>query len=102
MKNSKLYRTRQQVVGGVCGGIAKYLNVDVSLVRLITLIAILFGGVSFWLYVIAWVIIPVEPRYVSSGFARDTSDVVVVEDEPSSRKVKVEPKRQPEDNGPEW
>lgn len=113
MNNRRLYRSRQQVIGGVCAGVAKYLNVDVSLVRIITFLAIFMGGVSFWLYVLAWVIIPLEPKWqTQDGFPQGntSNDVVVLEDEPArpaAPQRPVAPERpvkpsRPEDNGPEW
>jgi len=58
----KLYRTKNnKMVGGVCSGIADYLNVDVSLIRILTLLSIFVGTSGFWIYLIAWAIIPEEP-----------------------------------------
>lgn len=58
----RLYRIRKdRVLAGVCGGIAKYFDFDASVMRLLTLALIVFGGLSFWVYVILWLIIPEEP-----------------------------------------
>ncbi|NLN07455.1 MAG: PspC domain-containing protein [Firmicutes bacterium] len=58
----KLYRARQdKIIGGVCMGIARYLNVDVTLIRLIWLVFFFLGGTGLAAYIIAWVIIPEEP-----------------------------------------
>lgn len=57
----KLRRLRSdRVVGGVCGGIAEYFGIDVSVVRVLTFILIFFGGISLWLYIILWIAIPSE------------------------------------------
>jgi len=57
----KLYRSREQkILGGVCGGIAEYFDVDVTLVRLICLLVI-FSGFGLIPYIIAWIIIPENP-----------------------------------------
>ena len=45
-------------IAGVCGGIAEYLKIDAGLVRLITFLMCLFGGLSLWVYIILWLIIP--------------------------------------------
>lgn len=45
---------------GVCGGIAKYFDLDPTVVRLITAILIIPGGVSVWAYIIAAIIMPKE------------------------------------------
>jgi phage shock protein PspC (stress-responsive transcriptional regulator) len=58
----RLYRSRDvRVIGGVCGGLADYLNVDVVITRIIA-IALLISGSGFLLYIIAWVVIPEAPR----------------------------------------
>lgn len=58
----KLYRSvREKMLGGVCGGLADYFSVDVTLVRLIMLVAVFAGGVGIPAYLAAWIIIPVNP-----------------------------------------
>ena len=58
----RVYRSvRDKMIGGVCGGLADYFRVDVTLVRLIALVALFAGGVGFVAYLAAWVIIPVNP-----------------------------------------
>ena len=43
---------------GVCGGIAEYFGIDSTLVRLLTVLLVLFGGVSIWVYIIAAIVMP--------------------------------------------
>ncbi|MBP8717898.1 MAG: PspC domain-containing protein [Candidatus Atribacteria bacterium] len=58
----KLYRSRKdRKIAGVCGGIAKYFNIDSTLVRLLAVITIFFGGGGIIAYIIGWIIIPEEP-----------------------------------------
>ena len=56
----KLTRSSDRIIAGVAGGIAKYLNVDASIVRIITAAVVLFTGVGPLLYVVAWLILPEE------------------------------------------
>ena len=76
----KLYRSvREKMIGGVCGGLADYFSVDVTLVRLIMLVAAFAGGVGFLAYLAAWVIIPVNPAQrggLSDPHNRDMGEVV--------------------------
>lgn len=60
--NTKLLRRsrRNRSIAGVCAGLADYLEVDVTLVRIMTLCLMLFGGMSLWVYIIAWMLIPEE------------------------------------------
>ena len=60
--NKRLVRTSNGMNAGVCGGIAEYFGLDTSLVRIATLILILAGGLSLWVYIILWLIIPKAPK----------------------------------------
>ncbi len=58
----KLYRSRtDKKLCGVCGGLAKYLGVDATIIRLILALAVIFAGVGALAYIIAALIIPEEP-----------------------------------------
>lgn len=48
-------------IAGVCGGLAEYFDIDATAIRLATLLLILFGGLSIWVYIILWIVIPEEP-----------------------------------------
>jgi phage shock protein C len=57
-----------KTIAGVCSGFAKYLNVDVTLVRLIALcIAIFTGGVGVIAYLVAWIVMPKDYGYPAVG-----------------------------------
>jgi phage shock protein C len=53
--------SRDKKIAGVCAGIAEYFDLDPTLVRVLWLIAIFFGGTGFLLYVILWIVLPVAP-----------------------------------------
>ena len=60
MENNNSYRrltrsTTNRRIAGVCGGIAKYLNVDPTVVRIIFLVALICGSLGFWAYLIVWI-----------------------------------------------
>ena len=48
-------------IAGVCGGFAEYLEIDVTLVRLVWLAALFLGGWGFIAYIVAWIVMPLEP-----------------------------------------
>jgi phage shock protein C len=50
------------MLGGVAGGLAEYLEVDATLVRLAFAALVLAAGAGFLGYVIAWIVIPEEPE----------------------------------------
>jgi len=55
----KIYRDYDnRRIGGVCSGLAVYLDVDVVLVRVLMLVALIAGTAGFWIYVICWIAIP--------------------------------------------
>lgn len=69
----KLYRSRKDTkIAGVCGGIAEYFNVDPTIIRLLAVLTIFFGGGGIIAYIIAWVIVPLEPvRESASSFKEE-------------------------------
>jgi phage shock protein PspC (stress-responsive transcriptional regulator) len=56
------------VIGGVCGGLAAYFNIDTVWVRLAMFLLIFFGGLSLWVYIILWIVIP-EAKTTADKFA---------------------------------
>ena len=54
--------TTDRRIAGVCGGLAKYLNIDPTVVRIIFLVAFLFGSLGFWAYLIVWIAAPEDNR----------------------------------------
>jgi phage shock protein C len=58
----KLYRSRQnRMIGGVCGGIAEYFNIDPVIVRIAAVALFFMGGSALMAYVIGLIAIPNEP-----------------------------------------
>lgn len=72
----RLYRSRTDtVLGGVASGLAVYLNADPALVRIAWAILVpLTGGAALLAYIVAWVVVPVEPDEEIDG------GVIVTED----------------------
>ena len=62
----KLYRVEEgKMLCGVCAGLAEYLNLDVTIVRLIAAVIGLSGS-GILLYIVAALIMPVKPRQMES------------------------------------
>lgn len=58
----RLYRSRtDRKIAGVCGGIANYFEVDPTFVRLLWILFCFLGGAGIILYIIAVIVIPLEP-----------------------------------------
>ncbi|HET8965087.1 MAG TPA: PspC domain-containing protein [Candidatus Acidoferrum sp.] len=51
-------------LGGVCAGLADYLDMDTTLVRVLWLLVVLCGGTGILLYVILWLVLPLAPAPV--------------------------------------
>ena len=49
-------------IAGVCNGFARYLGVDVTLVRIVWLVIAFTAGVGFIAYIVAWIAMPLEDR----------------------------------------
>jgi phage shock protein C len=69
----KLYKSnRNKVLFGVCGGLAEYFNIDVTLVRLVFIVLAL-SGAGVLAYIIAAIVIP-EESYDSWQSSGDSGD----------------------------
>ena len=57
----RLYRSRtDRMVGGVCGGLARYLGIDATILRLVFVLLALGTGVGVLVYLILWLVVPAE------------------------------------------
>lgn len=62
MDTRKLYRSRSdKMLAGVCSGLARYLNLDTTVVRLLFVLLFFLGGHGLLIYLILWILMPVEP-----------------------------------------
>lgn len=60
MEPKKLYRSKtNRMICGVCGGIGEYLNIDPTIIRLLTILLAFTGG-GILAYIIAAIVIPDE------------------------------------------
>ena len=61
-KSRKLYRSQiNRMIGGVCGGMAEFFNIDPNLMRLIWVLLAFFGGSGILIYIASLIIIPNNP-----------------------------------------
>ena len=68
-------------LGGVCAGLAEYLEMDVSLVRVLAAVSVIFYGLGVVAYLVAWIVIPegdpipgLPPRPPSRRLHRSVTD----------------------------
>ena len=63
----RLMRLRtNRKIAGVCAGFAEYFDLDVTVVRVLWLLVAVFGGGGVLAYIIAWIVMPEEPEYVTA------------------------------------
>lgn len=77
----KLFRDpNDKVLGGVCSGLAAYFGMDISLMRVITILLVFFAGVPIFIYIILWAVLPEatspNDRYRMYGDAINVNDIV--------------------------
>jgi phage shock protein PspC (stress-responsive transcriptional regulator) len=65
MDKSRLTRSNNRVIAGVCAGLAEWLGWDIALVRLLYLILSIFsaGFPGILAYIILWIIMPEDSRF---------------------------------------
>ncbi len=81
MSKKALYRTGDnRVIAGVCGGLAEYFNVDPGIVRLIWVLFAFAGGAGVWAYLVAWIIIPENPKDKRSQLAMEEKGQITRKD----------------------
>lgn len=57
----RLVKSKNKSLFGVCGGLADYLGLDVSLIRILFILGtILSGSVVFWIYLLMALVLPSE------------------------------------------
>lgn len=61
----RLYRSRtDRKIWGVCGGLAKYFDIDPTVVRVIAIVSLFFGTLGIWIYIIMALVVPLESSEV--------------------------------------
>lgn len=61
----RVYRSKvDKKIAGVCGGLANYFDIDPVIVRLLWILFLFLGGAGIILYIVAWIVIPLEPEFV--------------------------------------
>jgi phage shock protein PspC (stress-responsive transcriptional regulator) len=90
------------MIAGVCGGLADYLNVDPTVIRLVFLLLLFAGGGGLFIYLILWVIMPLEP-ISGSGIIEvaekpENEAPVQVQEPKSTRARKTSPPKKSEES----
>lgn len=67
--------SRDKKIAGVCAGLADYFDLDPTIVRVVWLLAIFFGGTGFLAYLILWIVLPVAPATVAVAVPTNAAQV---------------------------
>jgi len=76
----RLYRdSSDKILGGVCSGMANYLDIDPAIVRILFAIISFGAGLGFLLYIILWIILPARDleNYSGKRLYRNPEDKVI-------------------------
>ncbi len=89
MSGKRLYRSRDdRMIAGVCGGLGEYFSIDPTIVRLILLFLMLWGGGGVLVYILAWIVIPEQPVSAKAPVAQESKQV---EEKPVAQPEAQEP-----------
>ena len=66
----RLYRSRtSRILGGVCGGLSAYSDIDPNLIRILWVVLTLLSvGIGVVAYIVAWILIPEEPEVQDAAY----------------------------------
>jgi phage shock protein C len=74
--NRKLYRSKKdKIIGGVCGGLGKYFDIDPVLIRILFVFLTFFHGSGLIIYLILLIIVPQEPINIDEIELKDFTDI---------------------------
>ena len=68
MNNQLVRSVNDRMIGGVCGGLAAYFNIDSTIVRLVFVLAVL-SGISPLVYLVLWIVMPEQKGAQSNTVA---------------------------------
>jgi phage shock protein C len=61
--NRRLNRCRHdRLIAGVASGVAEYFDIDPTIVRVLFVVSVFFGGIGLLLYFVMAIIVPIEPE----------------------------------------
>ncbi|MBW1639077.1 MULTISPECIES: PspC domain-containing protein [Microbacterium] len=58
--NDLIRPRRGRVLAGVCAAVATRFGWSPTVVRILTVLAMVFAGLPLWVYIVLWILIPAE------------------------------------------
>jgi len=78
--NKKFHRSqRDKIFAGVCGGLADYFDIDATIIRLLFILIVAFGGSGFIVYLLLWLIMPKsssEPAIITEEKVKEVAQEI--------------------------
>ena len=95
----KIYRNPEgSVIGGVATGMAKYFNVDVTVVRVLFVVTAFAGLLGVFVYIVLWIILP-EARSITDKVQMEGEAVTLENIEQNIKKTEVQKLQTREESG---
>ncbi len=60
MADKKLVRSANKMIAGVCSGLADYLGLDATIIRIVWALCVFFAGFGLLAYLIMWIVMPAQ------------------------------------------
>jgi phage shock protein C len=73
MRKRLVRSSTDKKIAGVCAGLADYFDLDVTIIRVVWLLAVLCAGTGVLVYLILWIALPLAPTATASTSATVTS-----------------------------
>ena len=98
-KRSGLYRSsRDNMIGGVAGGVGESTNLDPTLIRILFILMVLVGGGGVLLYVILWIVLPLDTQ-LDNNIKSETMEEQKTNENGQSGVPQNDPKFKKKDDG---
>lgn len=92
--NKKLYRSKtDKIFAGVCGGLADYFDIDATIIRLLFILIVAFGGSGLIVYLLLWLIMPKssnEPAIITEEKVKEVAQEIKEKAEEFRENIKNE------------
>lgn len=66
MEKRLVRNSQDRILGGVCSGLANYLDIDTSVVRILFVIGMILPGPFALIYLILWILMPLDTKLVTT------------------------------------
>jgi phage shock protein PspC (stress-responsive transcriptional regulator) len=99
MEQTRLYRNQKNsIIGGVCGGLAEYFKTDPVIIRVLFAIVFFVGGSGLLVYIVLWIITPLEQAPVIKPFENQVHEEENINHEVKSENMESQKKQKNDGN----